>query len=226
MLRREDGTRQTADFIITEAGRLQAEWVANHRLSAVGMPMPLPRDQGLHPVGCELQACTLSFRFEASRHAELVCAEFQMQVEGWLVAGDSMIELQDHWRIDTVPAEHEGLERESHPRFHFQRGGHAQTSFAGLNGFVPGLQTPMSAGNWRGLMQYQGPRVPSLPFDPILAIDFCVAQNDGPLWTRLRNVPEYFNVVEAAQRRLWRPFLESMATAEGRRRWLGALVTV
>lgn len=56
-------------------------------------------------------------------------------------------------------------------------------------------------------MQSPGPRVPVIPLDPILAIDFCLSQNDGVIWRRLRNFPEYLDLIESAQTRLWLPFL-------------------
>jgi len=211
MLRREADTRRTAEFIETASGRFQADWWATRSVSAQRMPLPLPRDQGLHPVGCEIQGCYLSFRFEQSDDGVLRRAEFQVQVEGLLIAGDTLIELQDHWRIDSEvlapprhPTEQENITegREPHPSFHFQRGAHAQDAFAAMEGFVPARHVDLGEGSWRGLMQYPAPRIASLPFDPVLAIDFCIAQNDGPLWKRLRNVPEYFAVIEEAQSRL------------------------
>lgn len=235
MLRREPDTLRTAEFIDTEAGRFQAEWRSERSVSAQRMPLPLPRDQGLHPVGCKLQDCYLSFRFEESDERAPRRAEFQVHVEGFLIAGDALIELQDHWRIDSevLPSLPRRADqgrlpesREPHPSFHFQRGGYAQDAFAATAGFVPGRQTNLGEGSWRSLMQYSGPRIASLPFDPVLAIDFCIAQNDGPLWKRLRNVPEYFSVIEEAQERLWRPFLEALSTRDARRRWLGTLAVV
>lgn len=232
MLRREPGTRPTAEFIDSETGRFQAEWRAKRSVSAQRMPLPLPRDQALHPVGCQLFDCYLSFRFEEADGGAPRRAEFQVQVEAMLETSNALIELQDHWRIDSdLPSgiadpskSSEG--REPHPSFHFQRGGHAQDAFAGMAGFVPNMHTDLGAGSWRSLMQYPGPRIASLPFDPILAIDFCIAQHDGPLWKRLRNTPEYFSVIEEAQGRLWKPFFEALSSREARRRWLGPLAAV
>jgi hypothetical protein len=70
-----------------------------------------------------------------------------------------------------------------------------------MDGFVPADRTDLGAGTWRTLMQYTGPRIASLPFDPLLAIDFCPAQNNGVVWRRLRNMPEYSSIIEDAQRR-------------------------
>jgi hypothetical protein len=95
-----------------------------------------------------------------------------------------------------------------------------------MDGFVPAARTDLGNGDWRSLMQYPGPRIASLPFDPALAIDFCIAQNDGPVWRRLRNTPEYSNVIEDAQKSIWIPFLNSLSDRAARRQWLGALVMV
>lgn len=224
VLRRQNETRPTADYLLSQSGKFEADWNSNRTITALGIPLPLPRNQGIHPVGSEIQGCYLNVRFRAAEASnEPVQAEFQIKVEGFLIAGDALVELEDHWRIDT-DLHAEG--REPHPCFHFQRGGHAQDDFATSQGFVPGAHTNLGKGSWRALMQYPGPRIASLPFDPILALDFCIAQNDGPLWRQLRDTPEYFTVVEEVQERLWRPFCDSLSSRDGRRRWLGALAIV
>jgi hypothetical protein len=95
--------------------------------------------------------------------------------------------------------------KEPHRLFHFQRGGHAQSAFA-ASGFLPGSPCTIQ-GDWKGLLQTPGPRVPVLQLDPILAIDFCLGQNDGVTWRRLQKVPEYLMIVEGAQKRVWKPSL-------------------
>ena len=75
-------------------------------------------------------------------------------------------------------------------------------------------------------MQSPGPRVPVLPLDPILAIDFCLSQNDGMVWRRLQNVPEYLMIVEGAQRRLWEPFFAALQDPAFRRTWFGPSLLV
>ena len=99
-------------------------------------------------------------------------------------------------------------------------------AFAAEPEFVPSMHTHLGEGLWKSLMQYPGPRIASLPLDPILAIDYCIAQNDGSLWKRLRNVPEYFTVIEGSQERLWKPFLNGLSVRATRRRWLGPLIIV
>lgn len=236
VLKRERATKPTAEFIFAGSGHFLSEWKQYCRLSAQRLPIPQPRNQGLHPVGCEIQDSYLSFKFEAARDDERPqLADFQVQVRGLLLVNDILFELQDHWRIDSEGAvqNREGeptqgltMGRESHPAFHFQRGGHAQEEFASRDGFVPGAHIGVDGNDWKALMQYPGPRIATLPLDPILAVDFCIAQHDGVLWKRLRNVPEYFNIVKEAQSRLWKPFLEGLSERGGRQEWLGPLVVV
>lgn len=228
-LRQEPETVPTADSIDTNLGRFRNQWTTNLQARGDALPLPVPRNQGLHPTGCELQAAYLDFQFEWKEDSVLPWrAEYQVRVEGLLDAGDALFELQDHWRLDTdmyAPSRRQAAEsasnpsKEPHPLFHFQRGGHAQHAFAAA-GFLPG--TPCTiAGEWKGLMQSPGPRVPMLPLDPILAIDFCLSQNDGLIWRRLRNLPEYFSVIEDAQVRLWHPFFEKLQDPTFRRSWIG-----
>jgi hypothetical protein len=230
VLRPKKATKTTADFLKQQRANFQSQWASNRSIRANGLPLPLPRNQGLHPTGCVLDTSSLTFHFRAGEEGECpALAEFQVKISGMLEAGDATIELEDHWRIDAeVDAKKAGQPvtegREPHPRFHFQRGGHAQDAFASTQGFVPSTSTLLGNGEWRALMQYPGPRIPSLPFDPILAIDFCIAQNDGPLWKQLRATPEYRHLVEASQLELWKPFIERLNEPAGRRDWLGPVV--
>lgn len=192
------------------------------------------RNQGLHPTGCELRSAYLDFEYEWRDDDVLPWrAEYQIRVEGLLDAGDALFELQDHWRLDTdmyAPSRRQGYEaqsnpsKEPHPLFHFQRGGHAQSAFA-ASGFLPGSPCTIR-GEWKGLLQTPGPRVPVLPLDPILAIDFCLSQNDGLIWRRLQNVPEYLMIVEDAQKRVWKPFFAALQDFAFRRRWFGPSLLV
>jgi len=230
-LRREPATSETADSIDTNLGRFRSQWT-NLEVRGDALALPVPRNQGLHPIGCELQAAFLDFQFVWKEEEQLPWrAEYQIRVEGSLEAGNALFELQDHWRLDTdmyAPSrrlpEQDGANpsKEPHPLFHFQRGGDAQDAFA-ATGFLPG--TPcMIEGYWKGLMQSPGPRIPMLPLDPILAIDFCLSQSDGLIWRRLRNLPEYLSVIEDAQKRLWQPFFEKLQEIAFRKMWLGPIL--
>ena len=233
-LQREPSTQNTSDAIYTNLGRFKSDWASSLRLHGNGLALPIPRNQGLHPVGCTLHSASLDFQYEW-RDGELVPwrAEYQVRVEGLLDAGGALFELQDHWRLDTdmyAPARRvtDGAEqnpsKEPHPLFHFQRGGHALEAFASSE-FLPGAPCTIQ-GEWKGLLQSPGPRVPVLPLDPILAIDFCLSQNDGTVWRRLRNAPEYLTIVEVAQRRLWEPFFASLQDPAFRRTWFGPSLLV
>ncbi len=188
-------------------------------------------------MGCQIQDCYLSFLFEVDEARERPrIADFQVRVDGLLQVAGSLVELQDHWRVDAeeeAPPQRDqrgrlrvAEGREPHPSFHFQRGGHAQDAFAAQHGFFPAGYPSYENGPLKGLMQYPGPRIPILPFDPTLAIDFCIAQNDGLIWRRLREIPEYFNIVEIAHKRMWQPFLESPSDRAARRKWLGPVIVV
>ncbi|WP_422056489.1 hypothetical protein [Sphingomonas sp.] len=228
-LQQDSATAETAASIFTNSGRFRSDWASRHQLRADSLSLPIPRNQGLHPTGCDLQSANLAFQFEwREGHSVPWRAEYQVRVEGVLDADNALFELQDHWRLDTDMygpdrRQHEDppatASREPHPLFHFQRGGHAQTAFAAAE-FLPGAPCTIQ-GVWRGLMQSPGPRIPVLPLDPILAIDFCLSQNDGVIWRRLHNIPEYYTVVEDAQERLWRPFFNSLQDAAFRRAWFG-----
>jgi hypothetical protein len=233
VLRRFPETKRAAEFIKSQRPTFEKQWAKDRMVSARSLPLPRPRAQGLHPVGCEISDCFLSFKFQLGTHDRPVKqADFQMRIVGNLITDDSIIELEDHWRIDAdveyvkKKGGRQSIKeaREPHPSFHFQRGGHAQDQFTEQDGFVPSAQTKLGEGAWKALMQYPGPRIPALPFDPILAIDFCMAQNDGPLWKRLRNYPEYFGLIKATQTQIWKPFVESLAAPAGRKAWLGPMV--
>lgn len=233
VLRRLPETRRTAEFIQSQQANFERQWRKDRMISTRSLPLPRPRAQALHPVGCEISDCFLSFKFQlGTGEKPLKHADFQVRIVGNLMTDDALIELEDHWRVDAdvdyVPkkgskqASKEA--REPHPSFHFQRGGHAQDEFVTKAGFVPSANTGLGGGEWKALMQYPGPRIPMLPFDPVLAIDFCVAQNNGPLWKQLRSQPEYFSLIKATQTELWKPFVEGLASPTARKKWLGPMV--
>ena len=244
-LRLEPATASTADAIAINLGRFRNQWTTKLQMRGDDLPLPVPRNQALHPSGCELQAAYLDFQFELKTENDVMPwrAEYQVRVEGLLDAGDALFELQDHWRLDTdmyAPCRRQATEsknhpskskdkpskdsKEPHPLFHFQRGGHAQEAFAAAR-FLPASSCGIQ-GEWRALMQSSGPRVPLLPLDPILAIDFCLSQNDGLILRRLRNVPEYLEVIRNAQARLWQPFFEMLQDGAFRRTWLGPSILI
>lgn len=234
VLRREPATQATADALDTNMGRFRSQWIKDRQMKGNQLPLPVPRNQGLHPNGCELQASYLDFQFEWKEEERTPWrAEYQVRVEGYLDAGGALFDLQDHWRLDTdmyAPSRRAAIDgsanpsKEPHPLFHFQRGGHAQDAFAAAD-FLPANPCTIS-GVWKGLMQSPGPRIPVIPLDPISAIDFCLSQNDGVIWRRLRNFPEYLDLVESAQTRLWLPFFAQLQDRKFRRSWFGPSMLV
>jgi hypothetical protein len=220
-LRNEPSTEQTADFIYTYRGKFESDWRTSKVLKseADGAPIPPPRNQGLHPAGCNVSQAYIQFEFHLGDIAEEAGkvfprqADFQVRVVGSLDLPGSLVELEHLYAGVHEP-------KEPHPHFHFQRGGYAQDWFAALDGFVPGKSLP-SRDSWRGLLQSPGPRIPLLPMCPILAIDFAIGQHDGLVWRRLRGVPEYLSIVQNAQMRLWTPFFDALSSPDTRRRWIG-----
>lgn len=225
VIRRFPGTKATSDRLDTLAGAFRAKWAKARLIEGTEIPIPAPRNQSLHPVGCSAETAALSFAFAPPKDEDEPLpekAEFQIRVAGTLQADDVFFELEDHWRVDTHWFDNEtSVAREPHPVFHFQRGGHAQTRWAEDTMFLPGRPAVLQGPVWKGLLQTPGPRMPSLPFDPILAIDFCIGQCDGNALRRLRSEPEYGNLVRKAQERLWRPFFAALSEPKFQSRWLG-----
>lgn len=226
-------TEATASALIGSMQQYRASWLKNRTMKLVRIPLPLPRKKALHPVHMEIENCQFSMEFDCNANEEIVRSDFQLKVTGYLDSGPGeFIELEDHWRVDTdenhvnkMKGKEAKESWEAHPQFHFQRGGHAQVEFARSQNFVPSKMTPLGSGSWRALMQTSSPRIPSLPFDPVLAIDFCIAQHDGRTWQASRRKPEYRVPVEHSQREIWHPFLMGLQEKDGRKQWLGPLAT-
>lgn len=225
---KEETTERASDFLRTHAGKFANDWHERRQIVAPagGVPIPPPRDSGLHPKGCEVSEAFILFNFELGQDPQAsgspARADFQVRVVGCLLVSNDVVDLEDHWRVDTHV--YSGCpSTEPHPLFHFQRGGHAQDNFATHLGFVPGDGLPKANGSgWRGLLQSPGPRIPMLPMCPVLAIDFAISQHNGTIWQRLRSIPEYSALIRVAQDRIWTPLFDSLAVRAGRRRWMGS----
>lgn len=230
---RQPETIDTANALMAFHQKFVGQWQQDRKISARDVPIPLPRNQGLHPVGCTPVHAFLSFAFGLGdcEPGFPDLAVFQVRVESLYAISSGTIELQDHWRVDTDTFANprkprpEGAKqaKEPHPYYHFQRGGHAQDQFVGLPYFVPGQDLPPTQ-QWKALGQGPSPRVPVLPMCPILAIDFSIGEHNGLVWRRLRGEPEYANFVRKAQDRLWTPFFEALADGKQRRFWLGGVL--
>ncbi|MER9307051.1 hypothetical protein [Mesorhizobium sp. M0496] len=191
------------------------------------LPIPIPRDQGIHPQNTKIVEAELKFSFEILQTGEAlkvedIFCEVQVCVRGLLQIQNIIVSLEDHWRIDTQRKYEDPKNkppREAHPLFHYQRGGHAQETFCAAEGFVPGPALGGNAQRLRGLMQYSGPRIAVSPVCPSLALDTVLSQHNGPLWRNLRNIPEYNLVIERQRDVIWKLY-EPAIRDENRRRAL------
>jgi hypothetical protein len=225
-------TEPTANALLTRSGAFASTWRQNQtlRTGGPGIRIPGPRTKALHPQACEIIDAELAFIFTlGDRIDEMPMpaqSDFQVRVRGYAEYQAASVELEDHWRVDTDLVA-DGKSLEPHPKFHFQRGGHAQDAFVQRHGFVPSAHLPPNtAGSWFSLLQSPGPRVPFPPSCPILAIDYVIGQHDGTVHRRLRANPDYRAIVTRAQSRLWVPFFEKLATSkELRRSWLGDMLS-
>lgn len=206
-LARRGETENTAEAICALSGAIRAA-KRNGAPLAGRLPVPIPRDQGIHPPRAKVLEAELNFHFHLEPSEQIkvedIFCEIQVCVRGLMDVGE-LIELEDHWRIDTqkkYDQEEGGPPREAHPLFHYQRGGHAQDAFSAHDRFVPGPAVTRGA-NLRGLMQYPGPRIAVVPLCPTLALDTVLSQHDGPLWRHLQNIPEYYNVVTQQRSTIW-----------------------
>ncbi|MEC5162749.1 MULTISPECIES: hypothetical protein [unclassified Janthinobacterium] len=86
---------------------------------------------------------------------------------------------------------------EAHPLYHFQHGGHEMKELADSLGKV--LLLP-------------APRMASPPMEAILCIDFLLSNFAGNEWKNLRNDATYVKLLQEAQFRLWKPYVERLAT--------------
>lgn len=221
-------TTRTADSLRLIAGYIGASWRTQGiaKSGPSGIDIPLPRKKALHPRLCNVQRATMHFEFELGGEFDEFRipkrADFQICVDGFLEVKNSIVELQDHWRVDSHTFVNPEDAKEPHPYFHFQRGGHAQEAFANHESFVPGTSLPDNLqASWRGLMQSPGPRIPMIPHCPILAIDFAIGQHDGGVWHRLRNIQLYREIIKRAQERLWSPFFQALSQPKLRDRYFG-----
>lgn len=226
-LSQEVTTQPTANGLFTVLGHLTQTWSARREMTVShGIPLPCPRKKGLHPHNSDVVDAEIRFAFELGRNWDVDHlphrADFQVKVLGKLELNNCVIDLEDHWRVDSHTFPTDPPPHEPHPYFHFQRGGHAQDAFAAQAGFVPGSDLDnVVTTDWKGLLQTPGPRVPFAPHCPILAIDFSIGQHDGAVWRRLRALPEYRNIIGRAQERLWAPFFAGLTDIKVRARWMG-----
>jgi hypothetical protein len=227
ILASEAETEQTADALWQSRGFIEAGWHADRSVRGVDIRIPQPRNKAIFPRNSQISEAYLNFFVKVGGGVDaaglLPHSEFQVCVRGFVEYDHCVVQLEDHWRIDTH--DFSGTPNEPHPLVHFQRGGHAQDAWASHAFFVPGSQLPEKQDDfWRSTFQSPGPRVPFLPFCPVLALDYLIGQHDGDIFKRLRSKPEYLEIVRNAQRRLWQPFFQRLANAENQRKWLGDML--
>ena len=226
-LRKDTATELTGQSLLSIYGALDYKWRTQRTMKTDSpLPIPPPRDKGLHPERCKVHAAHLSFRFVLGPRFDQdklpAVTELQVRVEGLADYEHCVVQLEDHWRVDTHAFKE--TPREPHPLIHFQRGGYEQDAWARRPNYVPGRALPaLSSNYWDGLLQSPGPRIPMPPLCPMLAIDFVIAQHDGTIWGRLRDNPEYRQLIRASQRRLWDPLFDALSNTEIRQRWLGPI---
>lgn len=228
----EEATERTGNGLLTIHPYLERSWRTRRAMSVVrGVPLPCPRKKGLHPRNADVADAEISFAFELGDEWDTIKipyrADFQVRVCGYLELENCIVDLEDHWRVDSHAFPTNPPPREPHPYIHFQRGGHAQDSFASAVSFVPGDGLDnKGVVEWRGLLQSPGPRIPFAPHCPILAIDFSIGQHDGDVWKALREKPEYRDIIARAQQRLWTPFFDGLASQDVRARWMGPVLVL
>lgn len=222
-------TERTGQALFDDQTWFLHTWSRDKSVSSSGqIPVPPPRNKALHPTGCDISGAYIQFQFKLGDTIDVkkvpALSQFQVRVTGDAAYELCLVELEDHWRVDTH--DFQGSPREPHALIHFQRGGHSQDAWAAKANYVPGPALPQRAGDdyWQALLQSPGPRVPFLPLCPILAIDYVIGQHDGDIWDRLRNSSEYRTIVGHAQERLWLPFFEGLSSEGLRRRWLGPML--
>src|SRR5260370_22648761 len=109
-LRNEESTEKTSHFIYTYRQKFESDWQTGRilRSEGGGAPIPPPRNQGLHPTGCDVSEAYINFEFhfgDLPEDADSIFprrADFQVRVVGALELPDSLVELEDHWRVGTV----------------------------------------------------------------------------------------------------------------------------
>lgn len=223
-----EATERTADSLRRVFGYIRHTWPRLQIASSgeVGIEIPPPRLKAMHPRQCKIRSAELRFIFElGGRFDETAMpkqADFQVRVRGYLEAANSVVDLEDHWRVDSHIFPNIEEAREPHPYFHFQRGGRAQDAFENHHRFLPSANLPDNDdASWRGLMHSASPRIAMAPYCPILAIDFAISQHDGDVWRVLRNSAAYNLLIKRAQDRLWTPFFSALARPEIRKLWMG-----
>lgn len=101
------------------------------------------------------------------------------------------------WHFDRHIFDEGDEANDAHPLFHFQHGGHEMKELAD------------SLGN---VLLLPAPRMASPPMEAVLCIDFLLSNFAGKEWKDLRNDATYLRLLQEAQLRLWKPYVERLAS--------------
>jgi hypothetical protein len=101
------------------------------------------------------------------------------------------------WHFDRHIFEEGDESNDAHPLFHFQHGGHEMKELADSLGKV--LLLP-------------APRMASPPMEAVLCIDFLLSNFAGGEWKALRDDATYLRLLQEAQVRLWKPYVERLSS--------------
>ena len=110
------------------------------------------------------------------------------------------------WHLDRHITEYEHEEDSKapqymHPLYHFQFGGNRLSEF-------------VSTGGQHGdLLIMDSPRLPHPPMDAILGIDFVLTNFFPQKELQFRMEGQYSNILESAQKRFWRPYVQALHKA-------------
>lgn len=105
-LYKEENTQQTANGLFAVFGHLDQMWRSRREMSVTqGIPLPCPRKKGLHPQNSDVVDAEIRFAFELGDEWEVEHlpkrADFQVKVLGKLALNNCVVELEDHWRVDS-----------------------------------------------------------------------------------------------------------------------------
>jgi hypothetical protein len=100
------------------------------------------------------------------------------------------------WHFDRHIFEEDDQLGDAHPLFHFQHGGHEMNELANSLGKV--LLLP-------------APRIASPPMEAVLCIDFLLSNFASGEWKALRTDDTYLRLLQEAQVRLWKPYVERLS---------------
>ncbi len=104
------------------------------------------------------------------------------------------------WHLDRHVEKADQLSRFAHPQYHFQFGGHALKDLK---------EDEKDVGQ---VLIIDSPRIPHPPLDALLGIDFILTNFIPRSELDFREEREYIKLIESMQDRLWKPYVNSLAS--------------